>query len=329
LSRLRSIFEHKAAFDPESEREALQRQRAEATAELAALKRSLAERVANIQLRERELAEAIERVEQREAALAGSDGKGVRVHAIRARLAEAKAARAARGDEKERVALESRRSELDGRAAELAALEEVLAAREAALARAPEHQDDPGGQLAEAEAPRSPDATKAALEQELVARAKELETRESALAEREQVATARTAELDAYAEELEARALPADPKRAVPAAANTTISDELARLEEKLEEVRAAEGAFARTHAELATRSDALAEREASLAARERAATAKEAPAGEELAILEARIRRLEQGGRGRGASTQTFSDGLRSLERRGLKTAGPDEHLH
>jgi hypothetical protein len=44
---------------------------------------------------------------------------------------------------------------------------------------------------------------------------------------------------------------------------------------------------------------------------------------------LEARIRRLEQGSRRRGASAQTFSDGLRSLEQRGLGPATPDEPLH
>ena len=83
-----------------------------------------------------------------------------------------------------------------------------------------------------------------------------------------------------------------------------------------------------KTRAELAARSDALAEREAELAARERSLTARESRDQPELDALEARIRRLEQGGRGRGAATQTFSGGLRALEERGLR-ARSDEPLH
>ena len=105
------------------------------------------------------------------------------------------------------------------------------------------------------------------------------------------------------------------------------VDDRLAALEEKLEELREAERAFARTHAELAARSDALSEREAGVAARERAVALQEGPRTPELEALEARVRRLEQSPRGRAASTRTFSDGLRALERRGLRE--PNEPLH
>ena len=87
----------------------------------------------------------------------------------------------------------------------------------------------------------------------------------------------------------------------------------------KLAELRDAEQAFARTHAELAKRSDALAEQEEALAKRERALTAKEAPPVG-LDVLEARIRRLEQRGRRREREPQTFSAGLRGLQERGLR---------
>ena len=107
-------------------------------------------------------------------------------------------------------------------------------------------------------------------------------------------------------------------------------ADELAALEAKLAELRAAEQAFARTHAELAARSDALSEQEAALAARERAVAAKESPATPDLEALEARIRRLEQGGRKPSAEPQTFSAGLRALQERGLRSGrSPDEPLH
>ena len=101
-------------------------------------------------------------------------------------------------------------------------------------------------------------------------------------------------------------------------------------IEAKLAELRTAEQAFARTHAELAQRSDALAEQEAALAARERALAAKEGPPAGNLDALEARIRRLEQSGRKREAEPQTFSAGLRALQERGLRGGrSPDEPLH
>jgi Tfp pilus assembly protein FimV len=109
-------------------------------------------------------------------------------------------------------------------------------------------------------------------------------------------------------------------------------SDGLADVEEKLSELREAEKAFARTQHELAARSEALAEREAALAAREQALDEREAPpqSAADLEALEARIRRLEQGGSGRVEQPQTFSAGLRALQSRGLRGGrDPDEPLH
>ena len=114
----------------------------------------------------------------------------------------------------------------------------------------------------------------------------------------------------------------AHPKRA-------NATDTAERIDEKLAELRDAEQEFARTHAELAKRSDGLAEQEEALAKRERALAAKEAPPVG-LDVLEARIRRLEQGGRRREREPQTFSAGLRTLQERGLRSGRtPDEPLH
>jgi len=49
-----------------------------------------------------------------------------------------------------------------------------------------------------------------------------------------------------------------------------------------------------------------------------------------DLEVLEARIRRLEQGGQGRTKEAQTFGAGLRALQERGLRgDRGPHEPLH
>ena len=102
-------------------------------------------------------------------------------------------------------------------------------------------------------------------------------------------------------------------------------------IEAKLAELREAEKAFVRTQHELAARSDALTEQEAALAKRERAVVASEKPAASpDIELLEARIRRLEQGGRARRDQAQTFSAGLRALQERGLRSNhDPDEPLH
>ena len=116
----------------------------------------------------------------------------------------------------------------------------------------------------------------------LAEREAELEQRAAALTEREQAVEARERESVVSTQAPE----PAPP------------SDELEKVEAKLAELREAERAFVRTQHELAARSDALTEQEAALAERERKLAAKEAPPpSPDLEILEARIRRLEQGG--------------------------------
>lgn len=306
--------------DVESEREALRRQRLEAANELALLKRDLSERVAQVQLRERELADALARVEKREQKLDAADERGSRLDSVRLRLAEAKAAR---------TTLDERRAELDAR-------ERELAAREAAL--------EMGTDTATAAvAPPTPEPV---VSDELDARAASLDAREaelaegtSALAERQAALDARAAELDARAAELDAREQAVHEAELEPPAVPEEVvehepapgSDELGRIEAKLAELREAEQAFVRTQHELAARSDALAEQEAALAERERALAARETPApSPDLELLEARISRLEQGGRARPEEAQTFSAGLRALQQRGLRgNHEPDEPLH
>jgi chromosome segregation ATPase len=107
---------------------------------------------------------------------------------------------------------------------------------------------------------------------------------------------------------------------------------ELAQLEAKLAELQDAQAAFARTQHELAARSDALSEREAEVANRERALEERADPKSTmDIEDLEARIRRLEQGGRTSPVAEQpTFSSGLRALQERGLRgRREPDEPLH
>lgn len=295
--------------DEESEREALRRQRLEAASELATLKRTLSERVAEVQQRERELAEALARVEKREQKLESAEGRGSRLDSVRLRLAEAKEAR---------TALDARRAELDAR-------EQALDARDAAFAE--------GERVVSTQTPPAPPDTA-----HLDARAAELDERESSLAdrattldEREQELAARAAGLDSREQELEARERERGvPTQTLPPAPDSEDED---RIEERLTELREAEKAFARTQHELAARSEALSEQEAELATRERALAARETPeAKPDIEALEARIRRLEQGG-GTSSLTeepQTFSAGLRALQERGLRGGRePDPPLH
>jgi hypothetical protein len=107
--------------------------------------------------------------------------------------------------------------------------------------------------------------------------------------------------------------------------------ERLAQLEARLKALQEAEKAFARTQAELATASDELARREAALAERERAGGGSSAAAASspgmsraELADLEDRLRRLEQETRD-ATIERSFGDGLRTLERRGLRRNPPN----
>ena len=99
--------------------------------------------------------------------------------------------------------------------------------------------------------------------------------------------------------------------------------ERLAQIEARLKALQEAEKAFARTQAELAARSDELAQREVELA--ERMAAGEGGGAGPglsrvELAELEDRLGRLERETRD-DSIERSFGDGLRRLERRGLKS--------
>ncbi|MCP9487105.1 MAG: hypothetical protein MSC30_14745 [Gaiellaceae bacterium MAG52_C11] len=368
MSRLRGLLDRQnEASDVESERAALQRQRLEAAAEIESLKAVLSDRVAHVQDRERELDQALARVEKREQALAAATAKSPRLKAVGSWLAEAQAARAARSDEKERATVEELCSELAAVRATLALREQELAQAKEQPPAGPAIDGDRASEPDASETRQAAAKALAARAEELDARVAELDAREARLAETEAahsevdsslatasdnageheltagraalesgeaVLAAREAGLDRRAEELSAleRAL-ADRDSALfeQEQARADEHDEAARGEARLEELRSAELAFVRTRSELAARSDALAERELQLAARERAVVARETPPTPELDALETRIRRLEQSGRGRRETTQTFSAGLRALQDRGVRAPVDDrnEPLH
>ena len=107
--------------------------------------------------------------------------------------------------------------------------------------------------------------------------------------------------------------------------------ERLAQIEARLKALQQAEKAFARTQAELALASDELSQRETALEERERAieggAALGSPGAGmsrAELSDLEDRLRRLEQETRD-ATVERTFGDGLRTLERRGLRGNPPN----
>lgn len=107
--------------------------------------------------------------------------------------------------------------------------------------------------------------------------------------------------------------------------------ERLAQIEVRLKTLQEAERAFARTQAELAAASDELSQRETALAERERATEGGGAPGSPgagmsraELSDLEDRLRRLEQETRD-ATVERTFGDGLRTLERRGLRGDPPN----
>ena len=151
----------------------------------------------------------------------------------------------------------------------------------------------------------------------LAARAQDLGQREADLTAREQALIKLETDLA---------------RRAAGEAAEAAKPDaRLAQIEARLKALQEAEKAFARTQAELATASDDLARRELALAERERAIEggAAAGPAGggmsrSDLDDLDDRLRRLEQ--ETRVASTEgTFGDGLRTLERKGVRGRPPE----
>ena len=164
-----------------------------------------------------------------------------------------------------------------------------LVRREAALAEREQALAELERQVAESQPPISDE---------------EYNARETALVEREQELARREAEL----------------------AAQDPVERE-ARIEARLAELQAAELEFVKTHAELAARSERLAEREQELAARERVLSGgngtdtHDRVSPVDIEAIEARLRRLEQSG---GVS---FSEGLRALEQRGVRSR--NEPLH
>ena len=106
-----------------------------------------------------------------------------------------------------------------------------------------------------------------------------------------------------------------------------TSEERLAQIEARLTALQEAEKAFARTQAELAAQSDELARREAAVLEQQRSGGASgRSDTGlsrAELDELDERLRRLER--ETRDASERTFGDGLRTLERKGLRGTPPN----
>ena len=153
-----------------------------------------------------------------------------------------------------------------------------------------------------------------ARESELDERAAELEARAAELAAREQAA-----------EEAE-QAAPRSPRRPIRRRPPTSSSGSRRSWPSSARRSRRSSAPSTSWPPEV----DALTEQEAACEARARARGGGFPAPPAELELLEARIRRLEQGGRSRADEAQTFSAGLRALQQRGLLTnREPDEPLH
>lgn len=148
----------------------------------------------------------------------------------------------------------------------------------------------------------------------LAARAQELNKREAELAARERAMVK----------------LETDLARRAAGGDAVNPEERLAQIEARLKALQEAEKAFARTQAELAVASDELARREAELAERQRTLEAGGQVVGgasglsrADLDDLEDRLRRLEHETRS-ASSERTFGDGLRHLERKGVRGNPP-----
>jgi len=170
-----------------------------------------------------------------------------------------------------------------------------------ALARVPRKPGEP--------LPAGGDETLTRAQVSLAARAQELSKREAELAAREKALVKQETEM---ARRAGGGAL--DPE------------SRLAQIEARLATLQEAEKAFARTQAELAALSEELAGREAALAEREHEGAGLGSGASRaELDELDDRLRRLEQETRDDSVE-RTFGDGLRRLEKKGLRAPPPND---
>jgi len=192
---------------------------------------------------------------------------------------------------------------------ELNRLRTELAERVAAVERRERELADALAKTRRGSGPKLPEGTESALNHAqvgLAARAQELNKRETDLAARERALVKLETDLA---------------RRAAGEAVDP--EERLAQIEARMKALQEAEKAFARTQAELAARSDELAQREAELVERMNTA-AGASPSGlsrAELAELEDRLERLERDTRDVSIE-RSFGDGLRHLERRGLRPA-------
>jgi Skp family chaperone for outer membrane proteins len=155
---------------------------------------------------------------------------------------------------------------------------------------------------------------------------------DEALAHAEVGLAARAQELNRWEDELAARERRIVREEAEIARKSGALDTEarLAQIETRLTALQEAEKAFARTQAELAAQSEDLARREKILLDQLReGALDLELVGGSsvmsraELVELDERLRRLEQQTR-RATEDRTFTDGLRTLERRGVSGMPP-----
>jgi DNA repair exonuclease SbcCD ATPase subunit len=195
---------------------------------------------------------------------------------------------------------------------ELARLRTELTERVAAVERRERELADALAKARRGSSQKVPMGTESALDHAqvgLAARAQELNQREADLVARERALVKLETDLA---------------RRAAGEAVDP--EERLAQIEARLKALQEAEKAFARTQAELAAKSDELERRETDLSERASAGERTDVAATSglsraELAELEHRLERLERETRD-DSIERSFGDGLRRLERRGVKPA-------